>query len=151
MGFGRSHYVSSFFDQSGAAQESCDSLAYKTLMNTETLNSYMNMLRETHWLVVMGTKGTCKTSLATGLSRHLSLIVSGEEGEDVEDVIGGVGGEIVNFNLDKDELEVGVVMSNTIYNLLIRTGALDLKVVCNIVIQPKRSNSFLHKFDPTSF
>ena len=81
-------------------------------MSAEALKSYMNMLQETHWLVVMGTKGTCKTSLASGLSRHLSLVVSSEECEDVEDVIGGVGGEIVSFNLDKDGLEVGVVMSD---------------------------------------
>lgn len=87
-------------------------MAYKTLMSAEALKSYMNMLQETHWLVVMGTKGTCKTSLASGLSRHLSLVVSSEECEDVEDVIGGVGGEIVSFNLDKDGLEVGVVMSD---------------------------------------
>ena len=81
-------------------------------MCAETLKSYMNMLQDTHWLVVMGTKGTCKTSLASGLSRHLSLVVSSEECEDVEDVIGGVGGEIVSFNLDKEGIEVGVVMSN---------------------------------------
>ena len=92
-------------DQSGSAQESCDSLAYKTLMNTESLQSYMNMLQDTHWLVVMGTKGTCKTGLATGLARHLSLCVGCDGVEQVE----GVGGEIVSFNLDKDGMEVGVV------------------------------------------
>ncbi len=90
------------FNQSGSLQESCDSLAYKTLMNTESLQSYMNMLRETQWLVVMGTKGTCKTNLASGLARHLSLCVGCEGVEDVE----GAGGEIVPFNLDKDGMEV---------------------------------------------
>ena len=102
-------------------------------MCAETLKSYMNMLQDTHWLVVMGTKGTCKTSLASGLSRHLSLVVSSEECEDVEDVIGGVGGEIVSFNLDKEGIEVGVVMLNTwvwlcpifIYNYYTTIGSKD--------------------------
>lgn len=84
-------------------------MAYKTLMNAETLQSYMNMLQETRWLVVMGTKGTCKTSLASGLARHLSLCVTGDEYEGVEDVHEGTGGEIVSFNLDKEGIEVGVV------------------------------------------
>lgn len=75
-------------------------------MSAETLKSYMSMLQDTHWLVVMGTKGTCKSSLAFGLSHHLSLLLSNEEEADaVEDV----GGEIVTFSLDKDGLEVGVV------------------------------------------
>jgi len=39
----------------------------------------MAMLRETQWVVVMGTKGTCKTSLAAGLARHLALCVSGDD------------------------------------------------------------------------
>ena len=48
----------------GSAQDSCDSLFYKTLKNADMLKSYMDMLRDTHWLVVMGTKGTCLRSLA---------------------------------------------------------------------------------------
>ena len=106
------------FNQSGSAQESCDSLAYKTMMNAESLQSYMNMLYETRWLVVMGTKGTCKTSLASGISRHLSLCVGSEECEDVEGVEGGVGGEIISFNLDKEGMEVGVACLTTIVTSL---------------------------------
>ena len=48
----------------GSAQDSCDSLSYKTLMNVDMLKSYMDMLRDTHWLVVMGMNGTCLQSLA---------------------------------------------------------------------------------------
>ena len=54
---------------------------------------------ETQWLVVMGTKGTCKTSLAQGLSRHLMQLV-GDEGEEGGDVV------IINYNVEKDGLEV---------------------------------------------
>jgi len=79
----------------GAAQDSCDSLAYKTLMNCGTLQSYMAMLRETQWVVVMGTKGTCKTSLAAGLARHLALCVSGDD-----------EGQVISFNMDKFGMEV---------------------------------------------
>ena len=84
----------------GALQGSCDSVAYKILINTETLQSYISLLMETQWLVVMGTKGTCKTSLAQGLSRHL-MQIAGEEGE-------GEGGDviIINYNVEKDGLEV---------------------------------------------
>lgn len=88
---------------SGAGQQSCDSLAYKTLMGMESLQSYMGILQETQWLVVMGTKGTCKSSLVSGLAQHLSSCLEAEEGEGMEDlVMGVVGGEIVRFNLDKD-------------------------------------------------
>ena len=48
----------------------------------------------------MGTKGTCKTSLVQGLSRHLMQIV-GEEGEE-----GGGEVVIINYNVEKDGLEV---------------------------------------------
>lgn len=93
---------------SGSSQEACDSLAYKTLMNIDTLKSYMDMLRETHWLVVMGTKGTCKTSLATGLARHLSMCLMKEEDveEDDDELMVTIGGEVMTFNVDKDSLEV---------------------------------------------
>ena len=67
----------------------------------------MTMLRETNWLVVMGTKGTCKTSLASGLAHHLSLYLSGEE--DVEELMVGQGGEVISFNLDKEGLDVSCV------------------------------------------
>lgn len=87
----------------GAGQQACDSLAYKTLMGTESLQSYMSILQETQWLVVMGTKGTCKSSLVSGLAQHLSSCLEAEEGEGMEDlVMGVVGGEIIRFNLDKD-------------------------------------------------
>ena len=59
----------------------------------------MSMLLETQWLVVMGTKGTCKTSLASGLARHLARSLD-QDGEEEE--------HIVNFNLDKDGMEVCV-------------------------------------------
>ena len=88
---------------SGAGQQACDSLAYKTLMGMEALNSYMSILQETQWLVVMGTKGTCKSSLVSGLAQHLSSCLEAEEGEGMEDLVMGVaGGEIIRFNLDKD-------------------------------------------------
>ena len=95
---------------SGSAQESCDSLSYKTLMNVDTLKSYMDMLRETHWLVVMGTKGTCKTSLASGLARHLSMCLMNEEEieEDDDELMVTIGGEVINYNIDKDGLDVGL-------------------------------------------
>ena len=95
-------------DAPGSAHDACDSLAYKTLMNMDTLKTYMDMLRETHWLVVMGTKGTCKTSLATGLARHLSMCLINEEDveEDDDEVMVTVGGEVMSFNIDKDGLEV---------------------------------------------
>ena len=48
----------------------------------------------------MGTKGTCKTSLVQGMSRHLMQIV-GEEGEE-----GGGEVVIINYNAEKDGLEV---------------------------------------------
>ena len=93
---------------SGSAQESCDSLSYKTLMNVDTLKSYMDMLRDTHWLVVMGTKGTCKTSLASGLARHLSMCLVNEEEVEEEDdeLMVTIGGEVINYNIDKDGLDV---------------------------------------------
>ena len=77
-------------------------------MNVDSLKSYMDMLRDTHWLVVMGTKGTCKTSLATGLARHLSMCLMKEEDVEEEDdeVMITVGGEVMTFNIDKDGLEV---------------------------------------------
>ena len=86
----------------GALQGSCDALAYKILINTDALKSYVSLLMETQWLVVMGTKGTCKTSLATGLARHLTQIVSEEEeGErEGEEVV------IMNYNIEKEGLEV---------------------------------------------
>ena len=90
----------------GPLQESCDSLAYKVLINTDALQSYISLLMETQWLVVMGTKGTCKTSLARGLSRHLMQIVGdgegGEEGEGGGDVV------VINYNVEKDGVEVCV-------------------------------------------
>ena len=55
----------------------------------------MAMLRETQWVVVMGTKGTCKTSLAAGLTRHLALCVSGDD-----------EGQVISFNMDKFGMEV---------------------------------------------
>ena len=90
----------------GPLQESCDSLAYKVLINTDTLQSYISLLMETQWLVVMGTKGTCKTNLARGLSRHLMQIVGdGEEGEEGE---GGGDVVVINYNVEKDGVEVCV-------------------------------------------
>lgn len=65
----------------------------------------MGILHETQWLVVMGTKGTCKSSLVSGLAQHLSSCLEAEEGEGMEDLVMGVaGGEIVRFNLDKEGL-----------------------------------------------
>ena len=77
-------------------------------MNVDTLKSYMDMLRETHWLVVMGTKGTCKTSLATGLARHLSMCLMNEEEieEDDDELMITIGGEVITYNIDKDGLDV---------------------------------------------
>lgn len=94
----------------GSAQDSCDSLSYKTLMNVDTLKSYMDMLRETHWLVVMGTKGTCKTSLASGLARHLSMSLINEEEieEEDEELMITIGGEVISYNIDKDGLDVRI-------------------------------------------
>lgn len=79
-------------------------------MNIDTLKSYMDMLRETNWLVVMGTKGTCKTSLATGLAKHLSMCLMSEEEieSDDDELMVTVGGEVMTFNLDKEGLEVRV-------------------------------------------
>uniref|UniRef100_A0A1X7VNK0 Calponin-homology (CH) domain-containing protein n=2 Tax=Amphimedon queenslandica TaxID=400682 RepID=A0A1X7VNK0_AMPQE len=37
---------------------------------------------QTQWIVVMGTKGTCKTSIADGLLSYLELFIEGEEGEE---------------------------------------------------------------------
>ena len=72
-------------------------------MGTESLQSYMAILQETQWLVVMGTKGTCKSSLVSGLAQHLSSCLEAEEGEGMEDLLMGVvGGEIIRFNLDKE-------------------------------------------------
>lgn len=65
----------------------------------------MSILQETQWLVIMGTKGTCKSSLVSGLAHHLSSCLEAEEGEGMEDlVMGVVGGEIVKFSLDKEGL-----------------------------------------------
>ncbi len=61
----------------------------------------MSMLMETQWLVVMGTKGTCKTSLATGLARHLAMCVTGDS--DWE-------GRVVTFNLEIDGVEVKTII-----------------------------------------
>ena len=74
-------------------------------MGVESLRSYVGILQETQWLVVMGTKGTCKSSLVSGLAQHLSSSLEAEEGEGMEDLVMGVsGGEIIRFNLDKDGL-----------------------------------------------
>lgn len=75
-------------------------------MGKESLQSYMTILQDTHWLVVMGTKGTCKSSLVSGMAQHLSACLKVEaEGEGMEDLMMGVvGGEIVRFNLDKEGL-----------------------------------------------
>ncbi len=89
-----------------AGQQSCDALAFRLLMGKESLLSYMGILQETHWLVVMGTKGTCKSSLVMGLAQHLSSCLKSEsDGDGMEDLMMGVtGGEIVQFNLDKEGL-----------------------------------------------
>ena len=88
----------------GALQGSCDAVAYKLLISADTLQSYVSLLMETQWLVIMGTKGTCKTSLALGLSQHLMQIVGeGEEGEEGEE---GGGVVIINYNVERDGLEV---------------------------------------------
>lgn len=94
---------SCFFDKPGAAHGSCDSLAYNTLVGSEVLQSYMSMLMETQWLVVMGTKGTCKTSLATGLARHLAMVVTGDS--DWE-------GRVHTFNVERDGAEVSVCVDS---------------------------------------
>ncbi len=76
-------------------------------MGTESLQSYMAILHENQWLVVMGTKGTCKSSLVGGLAQHLSSSVEAEEGEGMEDLLMGVvGGEIIRFNLDKEGVAI---------------------------------------------
>eukprot|EP00731_Ephydatia_muelleri_P029738 Em0021g261a len=80
----------------GASQETCDSLSYRTLVNVLTLQAYMAMLNDTRWLVVMGTKGTCKTSIASGLAEHLALGLTGSHNSDT----------IVHFSLGKDGLDV---------------------------------------------
>ena len=67
------------------------------LMNSETIQSYVAMLKETQWVVVMGTKGTCKTSLVTGLAKHLALCVSGDD-----------EAQVISFNVDKFGVEVSV-------------------------------------------
>jgi hypothetical protein len=98
-------------------------------MNVDTLKSYMDMLRDTHWLVVMGTKGTCKTSLASGLARHLSMCLMNEEDveEEDEELMVTIGGEVINYNIDKDGLDVRTpclllhaCMSDKGYNIIIR-------------------------------
>lgn len=87
----------------GAAQQSCDSLAYKTLMARESLQSFVSILQETQWLVIMGTKGTCKSSLVSGLAQHLSSCLSSEEAGEMDDLEMGItGGEIIQFNLEKE-------------------------------------------------
>lgn len=74
-------------------------------MGVESLQSYIGILQETQWLVVMGTKGTCKSSLVSGLAQHLSSSLEAEEGEGMEDLVMGIsGGEVIRFNLDKDGL-----------------------------------------------
>ena len=65
------------------------------LMNSETIQSYVAMLKETQWVVVMGTKGTCKTSLVAGLAKHLALCVSGDD-----------EAQVISFNVDKFGVEV---------------------------------------------
>ena len=67
------------------------------LMNSETIQSYVAMLKETQWVVVMGTKGTCKTSLVAGLAKHLALCVSGDD-----------EAQVISFNVDKFGVEVSV-------------------------------------------
>ena len=61
------------------------------------LLSYLALVLENQWLVVMGTKGTCKTSLATGLARHLAMCVTGDS--DWE-------GRVYSFNLERDGVDV---------------------------------------------
>ena len=73
-------------------------------MGSEALQSYMEMLKQTRCLVVMGTKGTCKTSLASGLAKHLAQYVN--ELEEDEEMIGGGVTSVVNFNVDKDGIDV---------------------------------------------
>ena len=60
----------------------------------------MAMLNDTRWLVVMGTKGTCKTSIASGLAEHLALGLTGSHNSDT----------IVRFSLGKDGLDVSGVV-----------------------------------------
>ena len=84
------------FPSSGAAQDACDSLAYRTLVSMLTLQAYMAMLNDTRWLVVMGTKGTCKTSIASGLAEHLALGLTGSHNSDA----------VIHFSLGKDGLDV---------------------------------------------
>ena len=57
---------------------------------------------ETQWLVVMGTKGTCKTTLATSLSRHLMQCVCEDGDEEGEEAV------VINYNVEKEGLEVCV-------------------------------------------
>lgn len=78
----------------GVAQESCDALAYKFLVSVDVFHSYIAMLLETQWIVVMGTKGTCKTSLAEGLASYLELLVKEQEMAPDE--------EIGLLNMDED-------------------------------------------------
>lgn len=74
-------------------------------MGIESLQSYMAILQDTQWLVIMGTKGTCKSNLVSGLAQHLSSCLEAEEGEGMEDLVMGVaGGEVIRFNLDKEGL-----------------------------------------------
>lgn len=76
-------------------------------MGLDSLQSYMAILQENQWLVVMGTKGTCKSSLVSGLASHLSSCLGAEEGEGMEDLeMGVVGGEIIKFSMDKEGLAV---------------------------------------------
>ena len=66
----------------------------------------MAMLNDTRWLVVMGTKGTCKTSIASGLAEHLALGLTGSHNSDT----------IVHFSLGKDGLDVsGVDVSSVVW------------------------------------
>ena len=57
---------------------------------------------ETQWLVIMGTKGTCKTNLATSLSRHLMQCVCEDGDEEGEEAV------VINYNVEKEGLEVCV-------------------------------------------
>ncbi len=77
-------------------------------MGVESLCSYMAILRETQWLVVMGTKGTCKSSLVNGLSHHLSSCLGAEEGGEGLEEVGVVGGEIITFNIEKEGLSTAL-------------------------------------------
>jgi len=107
----------------GASQGSCDVLAYHVLINAKTLQvciyvseytfiyvcfcacvtsrtcmwlqSYVGLLLETKCLVLMGTKGSCKSSVANYLGKHL-VFRMGDQDE----------GRIVTFNVAIDGHEV---------------------------------------------